>query len=142
MKSKKHSRRFEGVAAVVASTLILMGTAQAGDKFRILHDFLAKPAFSPVAALVADSAGKLYGTCLYGWDHGGTTEFGGDYGGGTVFELSPSGGKWIERVLYSFGRPQGDLVFPLSTLTLDTRGNLYGTASGGGTYPAGAGGSV
>jgi hypothetical protein len=45
----------------------------------------------------------------------------------------PSGGKWIERVLYSFGGPQGDLVFPLSTLTLDTRGNLYGTASGEGT---------
>ena len=196
MKSKKHWRRFEGVVAVVASTLILMGTAQVGDKFRILHHFLAKPAFSPVAALVADSAGKLYGTCQYGWDHGctnqegcgvvfklssdsggewtyailhrftggndgalphcptgglifdssgnlyGTTEFGGDYGGRTVFELSPSRGKWIERVLYSFGGPQGDLVFPLSTLTLDTRGNLYGTASGGGTYPAGAGGSV
>jgi hypothetical protein len=66
MKSKKHSRRFEGVVAVVASRLILMGTAQAEDKFRVLHPFLAKPAFSPVAALVADSAGKLYGTCLYG----------------------------------------------------------------------------
>jgi hypothetical protein len=58
MKSKKHSRRFEGVVAVVASTLILMGTAQVGDKSRIHHHFLAKPAFSPVAALVADSAGR------------------------------------------------------------------------------------
>jgi hypothetical protein len=44
MKSKKPSRRFEGVVAVVASTLILMGTAQAEDESRILH-LLAKPAF-------------------------------------------------------------------------------------------------
>jgi hypothetical protein len=99
MKSKKHSRRFEGVAAVVASTLILMGTAQAGDKFRILHHFLAKPAFSPVAALVADSAGKLYGTCLYGWDHGSTNHA----GCGVVFELSSdSGGEWTYAILHRF----------------------------------------
>jgi hypothetical protein len=45
MKSKKPSRRFEGVVAVVASTLILMGAAQAGDESRILHHYLAKPAF-------------------------------------------------------------------------------------------------
>ena len=66
MKSKKHSRRFEGVAAVVASTLLLMGTAQARDKFRILHHFLAKPAFSPLATMVADSEGNLFGTSRYG----------------------------------------------------------------------------
>jgi len=187
MKSKKHSRCFEGLVAVVASTLMLIGSAQAEHKFQILHRFLAKPAFSPFAALVADSAGNLYGTSLYGWGSNcvnqegcgvvfklsrdsngewtytiihrftgndgalpygglifdssgnlyGTTELGGFYNAGTVFELSPSRSKWTERVLYSFGR---DLICPLSTLTLDTRGNLYGTASGGGIFPPGAGG--
>jgi hypothetical protein len=99
MRSKKHSRRFEGVVAVVASTLILMGTAQAGDKSRILHHFLAKPAFSPVAAPVADSAGELYGTCLYGWGYGCTNQK--SYG--VVFKLSSdSGGERTYAILHRF----------------------------------------
>ena len=77
----------------------------------------------PLAGLVLDAAGNLYGTTSQG---GATTA-------GMVFELSPSsGGAWTESVLYSFtggndGRsPQAGLVF-------DRAGNLYGTTYSGGT---------
>ena len=42
-------------------------------------------------SLILDSADNLYGT----------TEYGGAKGAGTVYELSPSGGGWTEKVLYS-----------------------------------------
>jgi len=49
-------------------------------------------AFGPNPGLVFDAVGNLYGT----------THSGGPYKSGTVFELSPSGGKWTQSVLYSF----------------------------------------
>jgi uncharacterized repeat protein (TIGR03803 family) len=75
------------------------------------------------SALVADSAGNFYGTTTYG----GTNDL------GAVFEVSPAAnGKWTEKLLYSFsGTPDGEL--PYGKLVLDQSGNLYGTASGGGT---------
>ncbi|PYK93132.1 MAG: hypothetical protein DME36_10760 [Verrucomicrobia bacterium] len=71
--------------------------------------------------LVIDSAGNLYGTSVLG----------GDFGGGTVFQLTPSGDSWIHTVLYSFsgGADGGE---PYKGVTLDTEGNLYGTAVTGG----------
>ena len=70
-----------------------------------------------------DSAGNLYGI-------GG----GGAYGFGAVFELSPSGGGWTEKMLYSF--PGGNDGGGPNSLLLGNDGNLYGTA-GGGTYGLG-----
>ncbi len=85
----------------------------------------------PEAGLIFDAKGNLYGT----------TNGGGTYGLGTVFELSPPsppGGAWTEAVLYSFCPNNGnynclDGAVPLSQLTLDAAGNLYGTTSTGGT---------
>jgi uncharacterized repeat protein (TIGR03803 family) len=77
---------------------------------------------SPYGGLVSDNAGNLFGT----------TVFGGSGNAGTVYELSPArGGQWKERILYSFtGGTDG--AYPSGALTLDTTGNLYGTASNGG----------
>ena len=72
--------------------------------------------------LVTDSAGNLYGTSVQG----------GDFGSGTVFELSPSGGGWTHTVLYSF-RGGADGGEPYKGVTLDSQGNLYGTAVTGGS---------
>jgi uncharacterized repeat protein (TIGR03803 family) len=80
--------------------------------------------------LIVDASGNLYGTT----PSGGT-------GSGVVFELSPptvSGGSWAETVLYTFANAS-DGGSPTSTLVFDTNGNLYGTASSGGT---GGGGTV
>jgi hypothetical protein len=65
-----------------------------------------------------DSAGNLYGI-------GG----GGAYGAGAVFELSPSGGGWTEKILYSFAG--GNDGWGPNSLLLGHDGNLYGTAEGG-----------
>jgi uncharacterized repeat protein (TIGR03803 family) len=81
----------------------------------------------PYASLIMDAAGNLYGTT----QQGGTRGF-----GGTVFELSPNGGGWTETVLYSFGLGS-DGYWPLSNLTFDAAGNLYGTTKQGGTHISG-----
>jgi uncharacterized repeat protein (TIGR03803 family) len=48
-----------------------------------------------------------------------------------VFKLTSSGGVWTESVLHSFtGGSDGDA--PLTGVTFDQEGNLYGTASEGG----------
>ena len=58
----------------------------------------------PVAGLIMDQGGNLYGT----------TFGGGAYGRGTVFKLTPpstSGGSWTESILWSFGNGT-DGAFP------------------------------
>jgi uncharacterized repeat protein (TIGR03803 family) len=61
----------------------------------ILHSFNNPgDGYTPVAGLVLDSAGNLYGTTVEG----------GRYNSGTVFELSPTaGGVWTEKILHHFG---------------------------------------
>ena len=75
----------------------------------------------PVADLILDAAGNLYGT----------TEEGGANNDGVVFELSASGGSWTETVLYSFtGGDDGR--YPRSGVLFDPAGNLYGATYFGG----------
>jgi uncharacterized repeat protein (TIGR03803 family) len=83
---------------------------------------------SPLAGLILDAAGNLYGT----------TWLGGAYGLGTVFELTPTaGGGWTETVLYSFGaNGPFDAAFPYAGLIFDAAGNLYGTTYQGGNFSA------
>jgi uncharacterized repeat protein (TIGR03803 family) len=91
------------------------------------------------ASLVLDSKGNLYGTTS---DGGSSSECGEGVGCGVVFELSPPlapGGAWTETVLYSFcanGRCL-DGALPISQLSFDGSGNLYGTTAGGGAVGAG-----
>lgn len=88
----------------------------------VLHSFgTGKDGSEPVSGLVLDPAGNLYGT----------TQIGGAYGYGAVFELTHRSGTWRENLIYSFtGGANGGV--PLSPLTLDPQGNLYGTAADGG----------
>jgi uncharacterized repeat protein (TIGR03803 family) len=79
-------------------------------------------AAEPAAGVVFDKGGILYGT----------TQHGGDTGSGTVFQLAPgSNGKWVDRVLYRF-RDGNDGSEPRSGVVFDAKGDLYGTATGGG----------
>jgi uncharacterized repeat protein (TIGR03803 family) len=88
----------------------------------------------PMGGLVMDAAGNLYGTTYQGGD-GCTSSC------GTVFELSPAtGGAWTESIIYNFkGGDSGDGAWLFSSLLLDGEGNLYGTASQGGTGDCGGG---
>ena len=80
------------------------------------------------SGLIRDSAGNLYGT---------TRGLGGrDFG--NVFELVRAGSSWNTVTLYTF-RFQEDGGFPMTALIADAQGNLYGSASAGGT---GGGGTI
>ena len=88
---------------------------------------------SPEGGLIQDAAGNLYGTTGYGGT-GPCILLGTPTGCGTVYELvrpKQPGGKWIERVLYSFQGNQ-DGQFPMGDLVFDKRGNLYGATWFGG----------
>ena len=85
----------------------------------------------PEGSLIADNSGS---GVLYG-----TTRFGGAHNLGVVFSLTPPaavGGAWTEIVLFSFtGKNTG--AYPVAALLQDKDGNLYGTASAGGSADAG-----
>jgi uncharacterized repeat protein (TIGR03803 family) len=91
-------------------------------EYTVLHAFTGSPdGADPVAGLIRDKHGNLYGT----------TYEGGAYGAGVVYKIAPNG---TETVLYNFcsqahcsdgGAPNGSLIE-------DKSGNLYGTTSGGG----------
>jgi uncharacterized repeat protein (TIGR03803 family) len=93
----------------------------AAGKLTLLHSFSGTPdGENPLAGLLRDGAGNLYGTTKYGGTGGGY---------GTVFKLSAKG-KLI--LLYSFtGTPDGEN--PYARLIRDASGNLYGTTFYGGT---------
>jgi uncharacterized repeat protein (TIGR03803 family) len=93
---------------------------------KILHSFnlssKTRDAWGPLAGLVRDSSGNLYGT----------TEFGGNHGAGAVVEVSPQPGGWTEQVIHSFGTSRKDGTNPFASLIFDSSGNLYGTTQHGG----------
>lgn len=108
------------------------GTFNGGTVFKVdstgkesvLHSFgKAQDGISPTAGLLADGA-DLYGTTLEG----------GAYDAGMVFKLDKTG---VETALYSFTNG-ADGGWPHGNLIRDAAGNLYGTASSGGTFGYGA----
>ena len=91
--------------------------------FDVLYGF-ASSAYQPgpYGSLTFDVAGNLYGT---------TTKEG-THSAGSVFKMTPSNGGWTETDLYDFtGSSDGGV--PYGSVLLDANGNLYGTASQGGT---------
>jgi len=78
----------------------------------------------PIAGVVLDSAGNLYGTT----SSGGSTSPS-NPGSGVVLKVDTAG---QETVLYTFtGRTDGGS--PNAGVVRDSAGNLYGTTSAGGT---------
>jgi uncharacterized repeat protein (TIGR03803 family) len=93
----------------------------------VLHSFLCCPPLgkNPVAGLIIDGSGNLYGTAQNGGEHGQN---------GTVFKLSPAG---TLTVLHDFNEIPNDGSDPRGTLLLDPSGNLFGTTYQGGTQNQG-----
>jgi uncharacterized repeat protein (TIGR03803 family) len=180
-------RLWAAIWGAVASVVLLGFTARSFADSTDVHNFVFAPSGEfPLAALVEDNEGNLYGTVFEGGEYGygavfeltpaasggwtkktlysftglqdggspfagvifdsagnlyGTTEFGGNQDGdggyylspGTVFRLSPAAdGTWTETVLYDFASYAGDGQWPLTGLTFDSAGNLYGTTWHGG----------
>jgi uncharacterized repeat protein (TIGR03803 family) len=97
-----------------------------------LHNFQAfrEDGVRPLAGLVLDKGGNLYGS----------TSGGGDIDCGTVFKLTQSGKGWKESIVHDFTQPKSGCG--PSQVTLDEAGNLYGTAGGGAGDCAGGCGIV
>src|SRR5262249_34011200 len=116
------------ILRLLSIVVLAAGSAQA-QTYSIVHSFQcganATDGSLPLAGLIRDSAGNLYGT----------TSAGGVFNQGMVFELS-STGEFI--VLHSFaGSPaDGDTPF-LADVLRDTAGNLYGVTQFGGTFNGG-----
>ncbi len=93
---------------------------------KTLHRFSGQDGGTPVAGVVFDGSGNLYGT----------TSFGPANGFGLVFELKKPSVKvhsWAETVLHAF-HDGNDGENPTAGLILDTNGNLYGTTEYGNTF--------
>ncbi len=123
------------------------GTANSGVAFElspsasgwtetVIHSFcsnfrggLCLDGLLPVGGLTFDKAGNLYGTTF----EGGTSPQ--TLGSGIIFKLSPGTNGWIETVLYDFGLPNA--TSPLTSVTMDRAGNLYGPLSESGAHGKG-----
>ncbi len=102
----------------------------------VLHSFTGSPGDGgrPVAGLIMDTAGNLYGTTAEGGSGTCTGINGVPVSGcGTVLKLDPSGN---ETVLHSF-TGGSDGIQPLAALILDQAGNFYGTTELGGSFGSG-----
>ncbi len=115
----------------LALAVAMTGTAH-GYKLRTLYSFCSQGGCAdgrePASGLLQDSSGNLYGTAL----------FGGANGVGAIYELVPNARKtkWKYKVLYTFcGCADGS--DPLSSLIIDSAGNLYGTTMAGGANDGG-----
>lgn len=125
--------RYPGASLIRDSAGNLYGTTENGGARRfgtvfkvaadgsetVLYSFSGrKDGSTPLAGLIRDTLGNLFGTTVYG----------GAGGNGTVFKLARNG---TEKVLYSFsggndgGRPQAGLIS-------DKKGDLFGTTVLGG----------
>jgi len=83
----------------------------------LLHSFTGGDGEEPLAGLVMDKEGNLYGTTAVG------------SGNGTVFKLDTSANVTVLHV-FTFS-PDGEV--PRGDLIMDKAGNLYGTTVDGGT---------
>ena len=113
----------------------LAPTSAGGFKETVLYAFEGgSDGVAPLAGLIADATGALYGTT----EGGGTPS---SYCCGTVFKLAPNKGGYAESLLYVF-RGGSDGAYPPGGggLIADKSGALYGTTSQGGGDCSSSGG--
>jgi uncharacterized repeat protein (TIGR03803 family) len=89
----------------------------AAGNFSVLYSFTGlSDGGVPDGGVVLDSAGRIYGTTIYG-----------GAGGGVIFRIDTAGAY---SVLHTFQGSDGE--YPFAGVTLDRGGNVYGTCEAGG----------
>ncbi len=106
-------------------TVYELTPSNGGWAFSVLYSFIGTE-WGLSDRLTMDAAGNLYGT----------TQYGGANGDGNIFELTPANGSRTYTDLHDFtySSDGGD---PVGTVVIDSSGNLYGTAFGGGANACG-----
>ena len=123
---------FRGATAGYGVVFEMLPSSNGVWREKVLHAFANAPSANPVAGLVMDSAGNLYGTTMAGAPQ---TSCAG--GCGTLFKLTPAtAGGWTYKVIHSFGLGS-DGFHPTGDLILDSTGNMYGTTQAGGAQGSG-----
>ncbi|HYM77164.1 MAG TPA: choice-of-anchor tandem repeat GloVer-containing protein [Candidatus Dormibacteraeota bacterium] len=104
-----------------------------GGELTVIHCFADQSPFGgvPGSALVRDSSGTLYGSTTEGGRFDACT----DFGCGTVFKVNPDP-PFNFTVLHKFSGLSNDGLLP-NAIMIDSAGNLFGTAFGGGTFGCG-----
>jgi uncharacterized repeat protein (TIGR03803 family) len=114
------------LALVFLSWLTAASQTASAQTFSVMYTFQGgSDGANPVAGLIIDSAGNLYGTTQHG---------GGTGGYGTVFRVSKKG---TETLLHNFSFETPDGNHPVAGLTRDSKGNLYGATPYGAKPNAG-----
>jgi hypothetical protein len=120
------TNRGGGAAFCTAGCGTVFGVSPTGTE-KVLYRFQGgNDGLGAEAGLSAGNGGVLFGTTDYG---GGATFC--DLGCGTVFELTPSGSRYTERIVYAF-QGAADGAIPSGNLLIDKNGALYGTTDLGG----------
>lgn len=114
------------VGFVLTLTSFLLPVSAFGARQKTLYSFAGGTDGSyPVAGVVLDSSGNLYGVTNSGGNQECVSSL--STGCGTVFELTPGkNGTWAESVLRVFSQ-SADGGNPAAPVILDPNGNLYGT---------------
>jgi uncharacterized repeat protein (TIGR03803 family) len=86
----------------------------------------------PVAGVVLDSAGNLYGTTQYGGSGSCNRYSELPLGCGITYKLTLSGGTWTETMLHNIARGGGSGIYPSGELFLDDANHLFGVTQQGG----------
>ena len=133
----------DGQGNLYGTTVAGGGAAGEGTIFRfnlttgkqtVLYRFTGKvDGGRPLAGLIRDTKGVLYGTTSQGGNLNDCSKL----GCGTVFKVTITGTKSVETVLYAFTGQAGDGEMPIARLLLDAHGNFYGTTRGGGEFNGG-----
>jgi uncharacterized repeat protein (TIGR03803 family) len=140
-----HASLIFDAAGNIYGTTAAGGTRHSGVVFKLtshpdgnwtestLHTFTrGADGNQPLAGLIFDAVGNLYGTTV----SGGDLTCNAPYGCGVVFKLSlNSDGSWTESVLHTFTGTDGQGP---TGLIFDQAGNLYGTTVYGGASGYGA----
>src|SRR5580704_6158050 len=118
------SRNFVSRCLTVLALAVVVSLTSLGVRAQtmiLLHTFSGPEGSNPVAGLVMDRGGNLYGIT----GAGGTNDY------GTVFKLSQERGSWILTTIHQF-QGGNDGAHPGGRVVFGPDGALYGTTAVGG----------
>ncbi|MGC1372160.1 MAG: choice-of-anchor tandem repeat GloVer-containing protein [Candidatus Sulfotelmatobacter sp.] len=139
----KYSRYFVTLVCSAGTMFTMVSAAATANAqnasaptYKVLAALNSSDGEGPIGNLAMDNSGNIYGVTAHGGSSQGEFCYN-NQGCGTVFEASPSSsGSWNLTLIHTFiGDSENDGALPLSGLTLDGSGNLYGATPYGGSCP-------